>query len=119
MRRLPVLFMPLALALSAPGLAQVTSLVARTKAEAESRAREEIKDLLRTLCPEQCVLVSVEARVDEETVADTPPGFEQVTPGARVPVLRALNADVTVDSELPSAFRTKLKGLIAQRVKAL
>ena len=34
---------------------------ARVQREAEDRARSEVADLLRTLCPEQCVLLSVEA----------------------------------------------------------
>ena len=44
-------------------LAAPSTLQARLRAESEERARTEANDLLRTLCPEQCVLVSVEARV--------------------------------------------------------
>src|SRR5262249_53879789 len=91
----------------------------KVKSEAEDRARAEVADLLRTLCPEQCVLLSVEARVEEETSADAPPGFEAVTPGAKLPVLRSLAASVLLDEELPSAFRTRAKALEAERIGTL
>src|SRR5687767_5988250 len=99
--------------------AQSTSLSGKLKAESEQRARDEVSDLLRTLCPEQCVLLSVEARIEEETSSEAPPGFEAVTPGARIPVLRALTASVLVDQELPSAFRTRAKTLVSERLKNL
>src|SRR5688500_10543421 len=94
-------------------------LTAKLKADAEEKGRAEVADLLRTLCPEQCVLPSVEARVEEEMSSEAPPGFEQVTPGARIPIVRSLNASLTADSELPAAFRTKLKSLVTQRLKGL
>ena len=85
--------------------------------EAEDRARAEVVDLLRTLCPEQCVLLSVRAQMDEEQIAGDPsPGFD--APGARtIPVVRALNANIVVDQRLPMQFRTRLKSLIANRLK--
>jgi len=96
-----------------------TTLTGKVKADAEERARVEVADLLRTLCPEQCVLLGVEARVEEETSSDAPPGFEQVTPGAKLPVLRTLSATVLLDEELPSAFRSKARSLVSERLKAL
>src|SRR3954469_16580156 len=96
-----------------------TTLTGKVKADAEERARVGVADLLRTLCPEQCVLLGVEARVEEETSADAPPGFEQVTPGAKLPVLRSLSATVLLDEELPSPFRTKARSLVSERLKAL
>ena len=85
--------------------------------EAEDRARADVVDLLRTLCPEQCVLLSVRAQMDEEQIAGDPsPGFD--APGARtIPVVRALNANIVVDQRLPMQFRTRLKSLIANRLK--
>jgi hypothetical protein len=111
----------LLLLLGVGALAQTgpASLTSKMKADAEQRARDEVSDLLRTLCPEQCVLLSVEARIDEETTSEAPPGFEAVTPGARVPVLRALTASVLVDQELPSSFRTRAKALVSERLKNL
>src|SRR5262245_54241547 len=99
--------------------AAATTLTGKVKADAEERARVEVADLLRTLCPEQCVLLGVEARVEEETSSDAPPGFEQVTPGAKLPVLRTLSATVLLDEELPSAFRSKARSLVSERLKAL
>src|SRR3954471_13514985 len=96
-----------------------TMLTGKVKADAEERARAEVADLLRTLCPEQCVLLAVEARVEEETSSDAPPGFEQVTPGAKLPVVRSLSATVLLDEELPSPFRSKARSLVSERLKAL
>jgi hypothetical protein len=86
--------------------------------EAEDRARADAADLLRTLCPEQCVLLSVQARVDDEDVGGaTTPGFDPA--GARtVPVLRAISASVLIDQRLPAAFRGRVKSLVAQRLKS-
>ena len=100
-------------------LAQPSTLTGKVKADAEERARLEVADLLRTLCPEQCVLLSVEARVEEETSSEAPPGFEAVTPGAKLPVLRSLTASVLLDEELPSPFRTRARALVSERLKAL
>jgi len=55
---------------------------AQIQHEAEERARAEANELLRTLCPEQCTVLSVSARVEEEDAGgERTPGFE--TPGAR------------------------------------
>ncbi|HEX8826303.1 MAG TPA: FliG C-terminal domain-containing protein [Archangium sp.] len=101
-------------ALAAPSTPQ-----ARLRAEAEERSRAEVSDLLRTLCPEQCVLVSVEARVEEEAVGGATPGFETLSGGATLPSLRSVSARVLVDSKLPGPFRTRLKDLVAQRLKTV
>ncbi len=101
-------------ALAAPATPQ-----ARLRAEAEERSRAEVSDLLRTLCPEQCVLVSVEARVEEESVGGGTPGFETLAGGATLPTLRSVSARVLVDSRLPGPFRTRLKDLVAQRLKTV
>jgi hypothetical protein len=101
-------------ALAAPSTPQ-----ARLRAEAEERSRAEVSDLLRTLCPEQCVLVSVEARVEEEAVGGAIPGFESLSGGATLPSLRSVSARVLVDSRLPGPFRTRLKDLVAQRLKTV
>src|SRR5918911_4713504 len=84
--------------------------------DAEERARAEANDLLRTLCPEQCVVLSVSARVEEEDAGgERTPGFD--TPGARtVPALRSVTANVLVDERLPAAFRPRVRGLIAQKL---
>jgi len=89
---------------------------AQLQHDAEERARAEANDLLRTLCPEQCVVLSVAARVDEENAGgERTPGFE--TPGARtVPVLRSLSANVLVDQRLPPAFRSRVRALIGQKL---
>jgi hypothetical protein len=89
---------------------------AKLQHEAEERVRGETTDLLRTLCPEQCVLLSVSARVEEEDAGGDPtPGFE--APGARtVPVLRSVGANVLVDQRLPAAFRSRIRALIGQKL---
>src|SRR5205085_1313431 len=85
------MFFLIAAAIAAAPLAGAT-----LQHEAEERARAEAIDLLRTLCPEQCVVLSVAARVDEEDAGgERTPGFE--TPGARtVPVLRSVSANILV-----------------------
>jgi flagellar motor switch protein FliG len=89
---------------------------AKMQHEAEERARAETNDLLRTLCPEQCVVLSVAARVEEEDAGgERTPGFE--APGARtVPVLRSVSANILVDQRLPAAFRSRVRALIAQKL---
>src|SRR3954467_7618526 len=89
---------------------------AKLQHEAEERVRGETTDLLRTLCPEQCVLLSVSARVEEEDAGGDPtPGFE--APGARtVPVLRSVGANVLVDQRLPAAFRSRIRALVGQKL---
>src|SRR5438105_3474070 len=89
---------------------------AQIQHEAEERARAEVNELLRTLCPEQCTVLSVSARVEEEDAGgERTPGFE--TPGARtVPVLRSLSTSVLVDQRLPPAFRSRVRALIAQKL---
>src|SRR3954471_11476621 len=89
---------------------------AQLQHEAEERARAEANELLRTLCPEQCSVLSASARVDEEDAGgERTPGFE--TPGARtVPVLRSLTANVLVDQRLPAAFRSRVRALIGQKL---
>ena len=90
---------------------------AKLQQEAEDRARADVADLLRVLCPEQCVLLSVRAQMDEEEAGgQATPGFD--APGARtVPVVRSLQTSVLVDQRLPAAFRTRVKSLIAERLK--
>ncbi|MFY0564946.1 FliG C-terminal domain-containing protein [Archangium lansingense] len=100
-------------------LANPATPQARLRADAEERSRAEVTDLLRTLCPEQCVLVSVEARVEEESVGGGTPGFETLSGGATLPTLRSVTARVLVDSRLPGPFRTRLKDLVAQRLKTV
>ena len=112
---LPVLAV-LALA-PAPARAELTP-TQRVRGAAEDRARGEIGDLFRTLCPEQCVLLGVTARVEEEAVGQGDPGFETLA-GARAPVLRGVAASVVVDGRLPAAFRTRVKTLVSQRLAAL
>src|SRR5437763_362964 len=75
--------------------------------EAEDRARAEEVDLLRTLCPEQCVLLSVRAQMDEEQIAGDPaPGVGG--PGARtIPAGRAPNANMGVDQLPPRPSRAR------------
>src|SRR5438067_1462986 len=89
---------------------------ARMQQEAEDRARAAATDLLRALCPEQCLRLSVRAQMDEEeTGGQVSPGFDP--PGARtVPVVRSVNAGVVVDNRLPLQFRIRLKTLLAQRL---
>src|SRR5437868_5523780 len=89
---------------------------ARMQQEAEDRARAQVSDLLRALCPEQCLLLSVRAQMDEEEAGgEISPGFD--APGARtIPVVRSVNTSVVVDNRLPLQFRVRLKTLIAQRL---
>src|SRR5213080_2219423 len=91
------MFLLIAAAIAAAPLAGAT-----LQHEAEERARADATALLRTLCPEQCVVLSVAARVDEEDAGgERTPGFD--TPGARtVPVLRSVSANILVDQRLPS-----------------
>jgi flagellar FliG-like protein len=107
------MFLLIAAAIAAAPLAGAT-----LQHEAEERARAEAVDLLRTLCPEQCVVLSVAARVDEEDAGgERTPGFE--TPGARtVPVLRSVSANILVDQRLPAAFRSRVRALIAQKLSS-
>src|SRR4051812_25305556 len=88
----------------------------KLKHETEERARADAADLLKTLCPEQCVLLSIEARIEEEDVGTAPaPGFEtSVT--RTVPVLRGVVASLVIDQRLPAAFRSRLKALVGQRL---
>src|SRR5436190_8650135 len=105
------MFLLIAAAIAAAPLAGAT-----LQHEAEERARADATDLLRTLCPEQCVVLSVAARVDEEDAGgERTPGFE--TPGAKtVPVLRSVSANVLVDQRLPAAFRSRVRALIVQKL---
>src|SRR5438105_7110704 len=98
-------------------IAAAPSLGLKIQREAEDRARADVTDLLRTLCPEQCVLLSVRAQTDDEDVGgEVSPGFD--APGNRtVPVLRLLNASLVVDQRLPAAFRTRVKALVGERLK--
>src|SRR5207245_9008287 len=88
---------------------------AQRQHEAEEHARADANELLRTLCPEQCAVLSVSARVEEEDAGgERTPGFE--TPGARtVPVLRSVSANVLVDQRLPAAFRSRVRAMTAQQ----
>src|SRR5436305_12943552 len=105
------MFLLIAAAIAAAPLAGAT-----LQHEAEERARADATDLLRTLCPEQCVVLSVAARVDEEDAGgERTPGFD--APGARtVPVLRSVSANILVDQRLPAAFRSRVRALIAQKL---
>src|SRR3954469_4636670 len=89
---------------------------AQMQHEAEERARAEANELLRTLCPEQCSVLSVAARVEEEDAGgERTPGFE--TPGAKtVPVVRSVSANVLVDQRLPAAFRSRVRALVGQKL---
>ncbi len=89
------------------------------KTDAEDAARGAITDLLRSLCPEQCYLNALEAKVEEETISTTAPGFDAPAGAAKLPTLRSVNVALLLDSELPMAFRTKLKGLVIQRLSPI
>jgi len=86
--------------------------------DAEDKARTEVTDLFRTLCPEQCVLLSLKARVEEEPVGTADPGFD--APGdLKAPVLKGASTTVLLDERLPPAFRGKVRDLVAQRLAGL
>jgi flagellar motor switch protein FliG len=90
----------------------------RLQRDAEDKARAEVTDLFRALCPEQCVLLSLEARVEQETVGSADPGFD--APGDLVaPVLKSAKAAVLLDGKLPPAFRGKVRDLVTQRLRVL
>ena len=90
----------------------------RLQRDAEDKARAEVTDLFRALCPEQCVLLSIQARVEEEAVGTADPGFD--APGdLKAPVLKGASAAVLLDGKLPTAFRGKVRDLVAQRLRAL
>jgi len=90
----------------------------RLQRDAEDKARAEMTDLFRALCPEQCVLLSIQARVEEEAVGTADPGFD--APGdLKAPVLKGATAGVLLDAKLPPAFRGKVRDLVAQRLRAL
>jgi flagellar motor switch protein FliG len=90
----------------------------RLQRDFEDRARAELTDLFRSLCPEQCVLLALEARVDDELVGTAAPGFD--APGdLKAPVVKVANATIVLDGKLPSAFRGKVRDLVTQRLQAL
>src|SRR5262249_59135320 len=90
----------------------------RLQRDAEDKARAEVTDLFRTLCPEQCVLLSLKVRVEEEPVGTADPGFD--APGdLKAPVLKGASTTVLLDERLPPAFRGKVRDLVAQRLGAL
>src|SRR5205823_7928761 len=90
----------------------------RLQRDFEERARVEVTDLFRTLCPEQCVLLSLQARVEDEVVRSGDPGFD--APGdVKAPVVKDATAAVVLDGKLPSAFRIKVRDLVTQRLRAL
>jgi hypothetical protein len=90
----------------------------RLQRDAEDKARTEVTDLFRALCPEQCVLLSVQARVEEEAVGTADPGFD--APGdLKAPVLKGASAAVLLDGKLPPAFRGKVRDLVTQRLRAM
>lgn len=87
--------------------------------DAEERGRAEVADLLKSLCPEQCILLSVQARVEaQELPVDPTPGFDAAASPV-VPELRSVEASVLVDSRLPAPFRARVKALVGQRLSAL
>src|SRR4051812_37207232 len=116
----------------------------RLQREAEDQARTEVTDLFRALCPEQCVLLSLQAREGEDEartgVTDPfrarcpercalPPlqargeegGVERGAPGfdapgdLKPPFPKGPAATVLLDGKLPPAFRGKVRDLVAQR----
>jgi len=90
----------------------------RLQRDAEDKARVEVTDLFRALCPEQCVLLSLQARVEDDVVATADPGFD--APGdLKAPVLKGTSAAVLLDGKLLPAFRGKVRDLVAQRLRAL
>jgi flagellar FliG-like protein len=90
----------------------------RLQREAEDKARAEVNDLFRALCPEQCVLLGVQAKVEEEVVGSADPGFDP--PGElKAPVLKGASATVLLDGKLPPAFRGKVRDLVTQRLRGL
>lgn len=88
------------------------------KAQTEEQVRAQTTELLRTLCPEQCVLLNVEAKVAEQVLSAGTPGFEALEGTAALPQLKGATATVLVDTELPAAFRARLRPVLAQRLKA-
>ncbi len=87
--------------------------------DAEERGRAEVADLLKSLCPEQCILLSVQARVEsQELPSDPTPGFDAAA-SPSIPELRSVDASVLVDSRLPAPFRARVKALVGQRLLAL
>src|SRR5258708_24989105 len=81
----------------------------RLQRDAEDKARTEVTDLFRALCPEQCVLLSVQARVEEEAVGTADPGLD--APGdLKAPVLKGASAARLLDGKLPPALRRTVRG---------
>jgi hypothetical protein len=98
--------------------ARAEALSAKLRADVEARGRERVQDLFRALCPEQCVLVSLQARVEDEEVGGAVPGFE--APGERTaPALRSTSAALVLDNKLAPSFRSRVKDLVAQRLREL
>jgi hypothetical protein len=89
--------------------------------QAEDRVRSEIGDLIRALCPEQCVLLSVRAAVEEQpaTGPDLQPGFQALSPAGRYTTLRSVGATVLLDQQLPQPFRARFRQLAADRLAGL
>jgi hypothetical protein len=114
---LPVFFAAL-IAAAAPGSASPPSAM---REQAEDRVRSEVGDLIRALCPEQCVLLSVRAAVEEQpaTGPDLQPGFQALSPAGRITTLRSAGATVLLDQQLPQPFRARFRQLAAARLAGL
>lgn len=107
------------LALVIAVIAAAQPSITKVGRDAEERGRSEVADLLKSLCPEQCILLSVQARVEaQELPVDPTPGFDAAASPA-IPELRSVEASVLVDSRLPAPFRARVKALVGQRLLAL
>jgi hypothetical protein len=91
------------------------------RTQTEDRVRAELSDLIRSLCPEQCVLLSVRAGIEEQVVtgADLQPGFQALSQAVKTLGVRSAGATVLLDKALPQAFRSRFKQLAAARLAGM
>src|SRR3954470_7864977 len=91
------------------------------RTQTEDRVRAELSDLIRSLCPEQCVLLTVRAGIEEQAVAgaDLQPGFQALSAPVKTIGVRTVGATVLLDKALPQSFRSRFKQLASARIAGM
>ena len=91
------------------------------RTQTEDRVRTELSDLIRSLCPEQCVLLSVRAGIEEQAVTgvDLQPGFQNLAQTVKTLGVRSAGATVLLDKALPQTFRSRFKQLASARLAGM
>src|SRR5258708_33192382 len=91
------------------------------RTQTEDRVRAELFDLIRSLCPEQCVLLTVRAGIEEQAVigADLQPGFQALSTPVKTLGVRTVGATVLLDKALPQTFRSRFMQPASARLAGL